>query len=224
MDCLTYHRQETTRTIREFLLGDVNANLLELRPKSEETIANDENWLYQHAARCPAVIQLFLDRNPLYWCFVPVPTDRALRANTYGPPQPIPTSGQITTTIANIPMVRRSDTLSMRFANNIPTPDGEYIFKHEHFNEQKHFFKYGKDRDPINMHNLKFYNATVVAVLPDHCSNTVKKFVESLFITHGECQLNKDSRLTSQQFFNDYPARGEWYRDLTRRPSSSCVS
>ena len=28
--------------------------------------------LYQHAARCPAALRLFLDCNPDYWCFIPL--------------------------------------------------------------------------------------------------------------------------------------------------------
>ena len=28
--------------------------------------------LYKHSARCSSVIQIFLDCNPHYWCFVPM--------------------------------------------------------------------------------------------------------------------------------------------------------
>jgi hypothetical protein len=178
--------------------------ILELPTKSEETKINDENWLCQHAARCPKLMQAFLDCNPAFWCFVPIPTDRTLRASMFAPPeqllqQPL---GQITTTVTPLPPERRNETLSMRFTNNIPKPPGKYVFKREQFTEQKLFFKYGKDRDPIKIDNLNFYNPTIVAVLPDQCSDTVKKFIESLCITHGECQLNKSGRLINQQFFS----------------------
>ena len=169
-------------------------------------------------------MQLFLDRNPSYWCFVPVLKDRTLRSSTYARSAPLSPLAQIETTTANIPMVRRSDTLSMRLANNIPKPtDINYTFTLEQFNEQKLYFQFGRDRDPLNIHNMYFYNAAIVAVVPDHCSDAVKKFIESLFITHAECQLNKDGRLINQQISHDYPARGHWYRGLIRRPSSSIV-
>jgi len=69
--------------IYEFLISEVNADLIELKPKTEEAKRNDQNWLYKHLVRCPVIIQKFLDQNPTYWCFVPVPKDRALRASTY---------------------------------------------------------------------------------------------------------------------------------------------
>ena len=31
-----------------------------------------EMRLYQHLAHCPVALQLFLDRNPNYWCFIPM--------------------------------------------------------------------------------------------------------------------------------------------------------
>jgi len=184
------------------------------------------NGFYHHSARCPAIIQLFLDHNPLYGCFVSVPTDPTLRTTTYSLPQPLPPEKQITTT--NLPMIRRSNTLAMRLADNIPRPTGNYVFKHEQVNEQK-LFKYGKDRDPIKLIGsmfiiLIFINATILAVLPDHCSNTVKKFIESLFIKHAEYQLNKVGRSINQHFAPDYSFRGQWYRGFTRRPSSFIIS
>ena len=38
---------------------------------SRNEIANKMR-LYQHAARCPAALRLFLDANPDYWCFIPL--------------------------------------------------------------------------------------------------------------------------------------------------------
>ena len=217
VDCLLYHRREVIRAIREFLFGDANVILMESISKSEEANANDRNWLYQHSARCPAILQLFLDRNPSYWCFIPVPIDRSVRPGTRAPPQPLPPPTE-QTALAVIRMTRRNDALALRLSNNVPRPIVDYEFRHEHFVEQRLFFKYGKDYDLINVHNLQFHHAAIVAVLPDDSSNVVKKFVESLFITHGECRLNKDGRLTNQHFFHDYLARSEWYRDLTRPP------
>jgi hypothetical protein len=33
---------------------------------------NNEMLLYQHSPRCPLVLQRFLDKNPEYWCLVPM--------------------------------------------------------------------------------------------------------------------------------------------------------
>ncbi|CAF4145563.1 unnamed protein product [Adineta steineri] len=69
--------------------------------------------------------------------------------------------------------------------------------------------------------NLYVQLTTIVAVLPDQSSALVRQFIESLFITHAECQLNRNGRLINQYFHQDYSVRGQWYRGLTdrRRPS-----
>ncbi|CAF4355203.1 unnamed protein product [Adineta steineri] len=64
--CLAYHRREIVRTIYEFLFSEINVELLDRISKSEETKTNDENWLYRHSARCPSVLELFLNNNPSY--------------------------------------------------------------------------------------------------------------------------------------------------------------
>ena len=44
-------------------------------------------WLYQHTARCPVAIQLFLEANPGYWCLIPMKNEEAVaRINTHIPP------------------------------------------------------------------------------------------------------------------------------------------
>jgi hypothetical protein len=186
---------------------------------------NDQNWLYRHAARCPIVIQAFLDRNPLYWCFVPVPRDEALRASVYTPSSLVPSNArQISTAERTMSIVRRSDAKAIRLAQNIPQPkDKDYFFTPEQTLEQAAYFKYGKECIPLNVHKANFYKATIVAALPDHCSDTVKKFIESLFITHAECQLNQDGHLVDKKFRQTYSSRGSWYQGLIRRPSPSII-
>lgn len=34
--------------------------------------------LYQHLAQCPVALRVFLDYNPIYWCFVPFLWEDAL--------------------------------------------------------------------------------------------------------------------------------------------------
>ncbi|CAF4326958.1 unnamed protein product, partial [Rotaria sordida] len=36
---------------------------------------------YQHSARCPEALRSFLDCNPMYWCFIPLPWDEAVTEN-----------------------------------------------------------------------------------------------------------------------------------------------
>ncbi|CAF1489062.1 unnamed protein product [Adineta steineri] len=217
VDCLAYHRREIVRTICEFLFGEINVELLDRIPKSEETKMNDENWLYRHSARCPAVLELFLNNNPSYWCFVPVPMKLEIRSRIHTPSPPAP---PVVVAAAPPYTIQRQEELVQRLVDNVPKPLGYHEFTPEHVSEQKQFFKYCKDRNPINMHHLRFHQATIVAVLPDQSSALVRQFIESLFITHAECQLNRNGRLINQYFHQDYSVRGQWYRGLaSRRPS-----
>ncbi|CAF4217235.1 unnamed protein product [Adineta steineri] len=219
VDCLAYHRRETIRTVCEFLFGEINVELLDRIPKSEETKTNDENWLYRHSTRCSAVLELFLNNNPSYWCFVPVPMKLEIRSRIHTPsppPQPLPAAAA-----APPYTLQRQEELVQRLVDNVPKPLGYHEFTPAHVSEQKQFFKYCKDRHPITMNHVRFHQATIVAVLPVQSSALVRKFIESLFITHAECQLNRNGRLINQYFHQDYSVRGQWYRDLTdrRRPS-----
>ncbi|CAF1450890.1 unnamed protein product [Adineta steineri] len=219
VDCLAYHRRETIRTVCEFLFGEINVELLDRIPKSEETKTNDENWLYRHSTRCSAVLELFLNNNPSYWCFVPVPMKLEIRSRIHTPsppPQPLPAAAA-----APPYTLQRQEELVQRLVDNVPKPLGYHEFTPAHVSEQKQFFKYCKDRHPITMNHVRFHQATIVAVLPVQSSALVRKFIESLFITHAECQLNRNGRLINQYFHQDYSVRGQWYRGLTdrRRPS-----
>ena len=215
VDRLTYHRQEIVRTLYEFLIGDANAKEIAAKPKSEAMLANDAHYLYLHAARCPAIMQLFLDRNPIYWCFVPVPKDTAARTSPFTRPlAPSPTP--------QVSAVLRADAQVARLLEHVPRPGhADYTFSPEQVHEQKAYFKFSKDRQPVNMHQTNFYNGTVVAVLPEHCSESLQKFVEALFVTHAECALNRDGRLINQPAPLIDAERGLWYRDLIRPPTHS---
>ena len=39
--------------------------------------------LYQHSAHCPVAIQLFLERNPSYWCFISKSKEEVTQENDY---------------------------------------------------------------------------------------------------------------------------------------------
>ena len=203
------------RVIYEFLVGEANAKDINGKSKSEEMIANDAHWLYQHATRCPAILQSFLDRNPAYWCFVPMPKDVAARTRPSTRPM---VSGHASP-------ARRTDAQAAILAENVPLPDNaEYTFTFEQVDEQKAYFKYGKERQPLNMHQTNFYNATMVAVLPEHCSESVNKFVEALFITHAECALNNNGHLVNPPTPpTSHDQRGAWHRGLIRGPYTSIL-
>ena len=44
-------------------------------------VVKDRMHLYRHAARCPCAIQIFLNFNPVYERFVPLPVDQSVQQN-----------------------------------------------------------------------------------------------------------------------------------------------
>ncbi|CAF5146084.1 unnamed protein product, partial [Rotaria sp. Silwood1] len=76
---LIKHREHDNRIIYEFLIGQENILRDLPRGKSKEVLAKDRMKLYQHSTQCPVAMQIFLDANPQYWRFVPMPLEEAER-------------------------------------------------------------------------------------------------------------------------------------------------
>jgi hypothetical protein len=126
--------------------------------------ANDTLWLYQHSMRCSTALQLFLDENPDYWCFVPV---RSIGVNLVNTPIQRSQSRRASSeasayTIAQ--SVRPRDDEEVKFlVVNVPKPPVGFIFPTNQRQQQDEFFKLSKDRIvPRDLPDL--YNADIVAV------------------------------------------------------------
>ena len=158
---------EGHRVIRKFLTG---------------TSTDDHRSLYEHSARCPTALQLFLDYNPTYWCFVP--------------------------------MVKNSSSAQSASSSTRPRAPYNYEFTPRQREEQQLFSK--QDRE-MTLNTLDLYQATIVCLLPD-CSPTLKKFMESLFITHAECALNEQGHLLEQHTLRSVYSSAPWCQHLIGRP------
>lgn len=152
-----------------------------LRKFLQGTSTDDHRSLYEHSARCPTALQLFLDYNPKYWCFVP--------------------------------MIKNSSKQS--FSSTRPQAPYNYEFTPRQRQEQQLLFQQGR---PMTSNTLDLYQATVVCLLPD-CSPTLKKFMESLFITHAECALNEQGHLLEQHRFRSVYSSAPWCQHLIGRPN-----
>ncbi len=115
--------------------------------------------MYQHTARCPQAIQLFLDAHPEYWCFVPMSNAEGIvRKNTMKSPSSptgVSPSGSV-----------RIQAYAKYLADNIADPPESYIFTERQKYNQRRFFREGKDQDILSRTetNVDLYNATIVAV------------------------------------------------------------
>ncbi|CAM4826634.1 unnamed protein product, partial [Rotaria magnacalcarata] len=78
-EAMAYHRELGNRIIHEKLTGSAIFERSMLEPKIvRQNIILKQMRLYQHSARCPVALQLFLDCTPIYWCFIPLPRREAL--------------------------------------------------------------------------------------------------------------------------------------------------
>lgn len=117
-------------------------------------------WLYQHTARCPTAVQLFLDANPDYWCFVPVTNVEA--------------TSNVNTRMRLSAQCRPVQSTSTRLqveakylADQVPDPPEGYVFTDRQKHEQIQFFRTMKDQQlsPTSFQTMvDLHNATMIAV------------------------------------------------------------
>ena len=117
-------------------------------------------WLYQHTARCPSAVQLFLDANPDYWCFVPVANNEA--------------NSNINTRMRLSAQARHTQPTSTRLqaeakylADQVPDPPDGYVFTDRQKQGQIQFFRALKDQQLLSSSSItmvNLYNAAMIAV------------------------------------------------------------
>jgi hypothetical protein len=141
--------------------------------------------LYQHSPRCPLVLQCFLDKNPEYWCLVPIlwhearaddkanastsSSSRGANAIHTTAPQLQPESP---TFAAQPPQffeeVLRNSTRSTQeciwLANGVPKPPSGYKFSRRQIDEQIDFFKFKKEARVLPSNLIDCYKCTIIAV------------------------------------------------------------
>ncbi|CAF4418772.1 unnamed protein product, partial [Adineta steineri] len=117
----------------------------------------DNMLLYKHSARCSYAIQMFLDCNPQYWCFVPMPKMEARTQNLTSD-----FSSNITMFPSNIHS-RRDQEASTYMIDLPPFPSENYMFSTNQRTQQFYMFKEKYDLLLPNIH-LDLYNATIIAV------------------------------------------------------------
>lgn len=111
--------------------------------------------LYQHSVRCPVAMQLFLDANPQYWRFVPMPLEESEMPEQKFV-QPYIRPDEISWNI-------RAKEDYQRCVENVPKPPRDYIFSKRQIALQTEYFHKMRDKnlpDP----NIDLYDATIVAV------------------------------------------------------------
>ncbi|CAF1548442.1 unnamed protein product [Rotaria sordida] len=135
---MTYHREHGNRIIHEKLTGSPLFQGSPLDPTEKEKEIVNHMRLYQHSARCPEVLRSFLDCNPMYWCFIPLPWDEAVTENVANRPGNSTTDPNLDAVIATTAVDNRRVA---NYLDNVPLPPTPYAFSYRQIKQQRLFFE-----------------------------------------------------------------------------------
>ena len=206
---LATHCYHTNRLIHEGLLGEKNYVQL-CNKKTSEMLNKDRMRLYQHPMRCSKAIQLFLDRHPTYWRFVPMTNEEIEQEHRYH-------SMSIATTTTTTTSM--NDVHIQQYLNALPTSPAGYRFSRHQLCQQYEFFEQKLYNRPMS-YNQHVYEANIIAVLPLDTSDLFRQMIHSLFVTHTESKLNTMGHLFPSTT-NMHIHSGIWCANLLRRPAPS---
>jgi len=137
--------------------------------------------LYQHSPRCPLILQQFLDKNPEYWCLVPMSSDQvrvyddaltslSSAANAvytatlqYQPESPtfVKKPRFFEAVLTN---TTRTEENCIWLTKCIPKPPSGYRFARRQIEEQINFFKFKKEAHIRLSNFIDCYRYTIIAV------------------------------------------------------------
>ena len=132
-------------------------------------LTKDGMRLYRHSTECPAAIQMFLDENPQYWRFAPMPKEEAEEA--------MQNIGIATRDISSIADIRTDDEVKI-LVGNLPPPPANYQFSTRQRHHQFFYFQTRRDQKTMPNSHLDLYNARIVAVR--ECYRTQSKLCRFL--------------------------------------------
>lgn len=176
-DVLEYHRQHANRIMIEYLLnGEPFSNLCTCTKNRFDKVRANKMRLYEHLTHCRKALQLFLEHNPNYWCFIPMKmSDAQFDDLSYA----------------------AVSTDESDFISHVPKPPQGYLFSKRQRAEQYEFFQTFNPKQSHLYSTLDFYRMAIIAVLPHTCSTMLRHMIEILLVTHAETKLNPMNLLTS---------------------------
>ncbi|CAF4145813.1 unnamed protein product [Rotaria sordida] len=233
-DAMAYHRKHGNRIIHETLTGSSIFPYMTHNSFEFERKITRKMRLYQHSARCPIALRLFLDCNPNYWCFIPLLVDEAGAENKAYVQERTPCStssneaaAAATTTTTNVEVNVVLDMVHRMHGNRkvasclqqVPLAPAKYVFSYDQREQQRLFFEQflASDVDQRPYSVVDLYHVAIIAVLPDNCSIILRYLIETLFIIHGETKLNMICPIGGdpQQHYG-YPYSLVWCKNLNR--------
>ncbi len=124
--------------------------------------------LYEHSSRCPVALDLFLDVNPDYWCFIPLLWHDAQVENIAFFEESSSTSSRIVDIEATniIAMAAIHNRRVTRCLDTIPLTPARYAFSYEQRKKQRLFFEQflSSPVDQLPYSPVDLYKMTIIAV------------------------------------------------------------
>ena len=167
--------------------------------------------LYQHSAHCSVALRAFLDDNPMYWCFIPIPWDQSPTTD-----DPHPTD--------NPPPVRTIDRAQvMRCLRHVPAPPTAHFFSQRQRKMQHSFFDYFLSLDheqqrPYRALDLFRVNIIVVRKCSGSYSTDQSDFTASLSLSlHSSAGRSFDRATLCDRDDACHSRRNEIEHDLSDR-------
>ncbi|CAF1266381.1 unnamed protein product [Rotaria sordida] len=136
-DVMAHHREHGNRIIHEKLTGSPLFRGSQIDPDERENEMANQMRLYQHSARCAGALRSFLDCNPMYWCFIPLPWDEAVTENAANRPKPSTTDPNLDAVIATTAVDNRRVA---NYLDNVLLPPTSYTFSFRQLKQQRLFF------------------------------------------------------------------------------------
>ncbi|CAF2973953.1 unnamed protein product [Rotaria sp. Silwood2] len=213
---LAHHRLTCNQMIHSILTGTSIYHMAMTSAERTQHRIMKRMRLYQHLAHCSTALQWFLERNPNYWCFIPmsekdVETEDTLyrqvlhstRSAIYFVP---PTSSD---------HQRKVDELM----NCVPLSSEGRHFSCLQIKQVKLFFDHFllSDIGQSPFVETDMYQMKIIAVLPVDDSILLRYIIETLFIIHAETKLNMICPIGGDpQKRYGSPYDGKWYDNLIR--------
>ncbi|CAF5090192.1 unnamed protein product, partial [Rotaria magnacalcarata] len=213
-DALTYHRLACNQMMHSFLTGTpVYEEIMTPMERCRHLIVRKMRH-YQHSAHCSVAVQLFLEHNPVYWCFISRSRREVEQENNFYTGLVLATESEFAFIL---PRRTNHEKKVARLLTGVMLQPAENHYSTAQIQKQRIFF----DRlllspvDQLPYVETDLYKMKIIAVLPTDESIILRYIIETLFIIHAESKLNMicPVGIDPQQRYGQ-PYDDQWYHHI----------
>ena len=206
-DVIFYYRIQTNCFIHEYLTG-LNSPSYATSPSSIPTAvltstsssslifsSTVDSLLYIHAVQCPALLEIFLQNNPQYNCFIPMLLEHATENNLFTDTDDSSSLSFITSSTTHRSTTSEGQDCSInddieKCLANLPKPSKDAVFTQNQRQQQRYFFQQYLSNHKFFLNSFDLYHVTLLTVFPEFVSCHVRRIIQALLILHAEPKLN----------------------------------